>query len=171
MTADTTAPRRRPDEASFAALYREHSLGLTRLAFLMLGDRESAQDVVQEAFLGLYKRWPSLRDPTKALSYARSSVLNRCRSVLRKRRLPFFPTPELFAFSAESEALLDESRREVLKALHNLPPRQREALILRYFLDLSEAETATTMNITRGTAKSTVSRALTALSHHLEPPQ
>ncbi|MCD0451934.1 SigE family RNA polymerase sigma factor [Actinocorallia sp. API 0066] len=168
MTADT-APPRRVDERTFSALYRDHALGLTRLAYLMLADREAAQDVVQEAFLGLYRRWPSLRDKDKALTYARSAVLNRCRSLLRARRLPLRRTHEPPAWSAESEALLSEDRRQVLTALHRLPPRQREALVLRYFLDLTEEETAQAMGVTRGTAKSTVSRALTALSRHLEP--
>ncbi|WP_123670848.1 SigE family RNA polymerase sigma factor [Actinocorallia herbida] len=168
MTTETTAPRR-ADEGSFSSLYREHALGLTRMAFLMVGDREAAQDVVQEAFLGLYRRWPSLRDPSKALPYVRSAVLNRCRSLLRRRRLPFLGALEPPVWSAESEAILGEDRREVLAALHRLAPRQREALVLRYFLDLSEEETATAMGISRGTAKSTVSRALASLSRHLEP--
>ena len=68
------------------ALYRAHALGLIRLAVVMLGDRPAAEDAVQEAFCGLYRRWHSLADPAKALSYVRSSVINDCRTVLRRRR-------------------------------------------------------------------------------------
>jgi len=66
-------------------LYRAHALGLIRLAVVMLGDRPAAEDAVQEAFCGLYRRWHSLADPAKALSYARSSVINNCRTALRRR--------------------------------------------------------------------------------------
>src|SRR5947208_13942077 len=67
------------------ALYQAHALGLIRLAVVMLGDRPAAEDVVQEAFCGLYRRWDHLDDPQNALRYVRSSVLNGCRSVLRNR--------------------------------------------------------------------------------------
>ena len=66
------------------ALYQAHALGLIRLAYLMLGERQAAEDVVQEAFAGLYRRWDKLSDPGKALPYVRSSVLNGCRSQLRR---------------------------------------------------------------------------------------
>jgi DNA-directed RNA polymerase specialized sigma24 family protein len=73
-----------PDQA-VTALYQAHALGLIRLAVVMLGDRPAAEDVVQEAFCGLYRRWHTLSDTGKALSYVRSSVINGCRSVLRRR--------------------------------------------------------------------------------------
>jgi hypothetical protein len=67
------------------ALYQAHALGLLRLAVMMLGERQAAEDVVQDAFLGLFRRWGSLNDPERALAYVRSSVFNGCRTVLRKR--------------------------------------------------------------------------------------
>jgi len=73
-------------EAGVTALFEAHSLGLTRLAHIMLGDRSGAEDVVQEAFCGLYRRWPHLSDQAKALPYLRSCVLNGCRTVLRRTR-------------------------------------------------------------------------------------
>jgi len=82
-----TAAGLAPDQA-VTALYQAHALGLIRLAVVMLGDRPAAEDVVQEAFCGLYRRWHALSDTGKALSYVRSSVINGCRSALRKRRLP-----------------------------------------------------------------------------------
>ena len=67
-------------------LYQAHSVGLIRLGVVMLGDRAAAEDVVQEAFCGLYRRWPELADPARALPYVRSAVLNGCRSVRRHQR-------------------------------------------------------------------------------------
>jgi DNA-directed RNA polymerase specialized sigma24 family protein len=67
------------------ALYQAYATGLVRLAMLMLADQQAAEDVVQDAFLGRYRRWGTLADPGKALIYVRSSVLNGCRTVLRKR--------------------------------------------------------------------------------------
>jgi RNA polymerase sigma factor (sigma-70 family) len=167
------------------ALYEEHALGLVRLAVVMLGDRPAAEDVVQEAFCGLYRRWPGLSDPANALAYVRSSVINGCRSALRRRvRQPsladFGGVGGLGGFggfggadragesdSAESEVLLGEEHRQVLLAIRRLPARQREALVLRYYLDLDEGEIATSMRVSRGTVKSTTSRALAALGRIL----
>src|SRR3984957_7645225 len=67
------------------ALYQAHAVGLIRLAIVMLGDRAAAEDVVQDAFLGLYRHWDRLDDPGNALAYVRSAVLNRCRNALRQR--------------------------------------------------------------------------------------
>ncbi|MBA9007142.1 RNA polymerase sigma factor [Thermomonospora cellulosilytica] len=153
------------------ALYEGHALGLMRLALVMVGDRPTAEDVVQEAFLGLYRRWPHLRDRDRALTYARSAVLNGCRNVLRRRRLPFRAEHLPPIWSAEAAAIVGEDRREVMTALHRLPARQREALVLRYFCELSEAEIAETMRISRGTVKSTTSRAMAALARMLREVQ
>ena len=158
-----------PAEA-VTALYRAHALGLIRLAVVMLGDRPAAEDVVQEAFCGLYRRWYSLSDTGKALSYVRSSVINGCRSVLRRRprQAGLDPlTGEPPGESAESAALIGEEHRQVLTAIRRLPNRQREVLVLRFYLDLDEAEIARSMRISRGTVKSTTSRALAALGRIL----
>ena len=152
-------------------LYEAHALGLIRLAVIMLGDRPAAEDVVQEAFYGLYRRWPTLSDTTNALAYVRSSVINGCRSALRRRvRQPTFVGAEQAgeSDSAESSALLSEEYRQVLLAIRRLPSRQREALVLRYYLDLDEGEFAASMRVSRGTVKSTTSRALAALGRLLE---
>jgi RNA polymerase sigma-70 factor (sigma-E family) len=150
------------------ALYQAHAVGLIRLAFVMLNDRPTAEDVVQEAFCGLYRRWSSLSDPAKSLPYVRSSVLNGCRSVIRQRsRRERRVAADPPAASAEAAALIGEEHREVLVALRLLPPRQREALVLRFFLDLDEPQIASSMGISRGTVKSTVSRGLAALGQLL----
>jgi RNA polymerase sigma-70 factor (sigma-E family) len=160
-------------EASLAvtALYQAHALGLTRLAFIMLGDRHAAEDVVQEAFCGLYRAWDRLADHRNVPGYLRVSVLNGCRSNLRRaRRAPrALAVPP--AASAEADALASEEQRAAVAALRRLPPRQREALVLRYFAELPEQETALAMGVSRGTVKSTTARALTALGRMLREDQ
>jgi RNA polymerase sigma-70 factor (sigma-E family) len=148
-------------------LYRGHALRLTRMALLLLGDKPSAEDVVQEAFLGLFRGLGRLSDPGRAVAYLRISVLNGCRSVLRARkraRLRGAATDDPAVWSAESAALAGEDRREVLRAVARLPRRQREVLVLRYFLGLSDSEIAADLGVSRGTVASTASRALAALS-------
>jgi RNA polymerase sigma-70 factor (sigma-E family) len=156
-----------PDQA-VTALYQAHALGLIRLAVVMLGDRPAAEDVVQEAFCGLYRRWHTLSDTGKALSYVRSSVINGCRSVLRRRsRASAGPAGDRPVESAEATALVSEEHQQLLTAIRRLPDRQREALVLRFYLDLDEAGIAAAMQVSRGTVKSTTSRALAALERIL----
>ena len=155
------------------ALYQGHALGLVRLAVIMLGDQAGAEDVVQEAFLGLFRRWEALADPSSALAYVRSSVLNGCRSVRRREarsggpaRAAALASPPLE--SAEALALLGEEHREVLAAIRRLPDRQREAVVLRYYLDMTEDQAADAMGISRGTVKSATSRAVAAVGRMLK---
>jgi RNA polymerase sigma-70 factor (sigma-E family) len=163
------------DEA-VTVLYRAHALRLTRLAYVMLGDRGLAEDIVQEAFAGLHRRWGRLSDPSKAVFYLRSSVLNGCRSVLRRapaaRALTLVDIggdgPMSVVASAEAAALSAEERRALMSAIRRLPTRQREALVLRFYLDEPEAEIARLMGIRPGTVRSTTFRALAALGRLLE---
>jgi RNA polymerase sigma-70 factor (sigma-E family) len=152
------------------ALYQAHALALVRLAVLMTGDQPTAEDVVQDAFLGLYRRWQALDDAGKALGYLRSSVVNGCRSVhrVRYRRQGITIDPPGDADSAEAEAMLGEAHREVLAALRRLPQRQREAVVLRYYLDMTEEQAAQSMGVARGTVKSATSRGIAALARMLK---
>lgn len=149
------------------ALYRSHALGLTRLAFLVLGDRHAAEDVVQDAFCGLYRVWDRLPDRGNMAGYLRVSVLNGCRSAVRRASRAPRPLAMPPAASAESDVLAGEQQRATVAALRKLPPRQREALVLRYFGDLPEHEIAEAMGVSRGTVKSTTARGLAALSRIL----
>ena len=152
-------------------LFECHAVRLIRMAVLLVGDQSSAEDVVQDAFLGLYRGAGRLRDPANAVAYLRASVLNGCRSVLRSRKrawsslLTAAPDPPVW--SAESAAMAGEDRREVLRAVTRLPPRQREVLVLRYYLNLSDQQIAADLGVARGTVASTVSRALAALGREL----
>jgi RNA polymerase sigma-70 factor (sigma-E family) len=165
----TSAAAAQVTDREVTALYETHALSFIRLAYVMLGDRPAAEDVVQEAFLGLYKRWSQLRETASAPGYLRASVLNGCRMVLRSRaRRDHRAASELPWESAEATALVGEEHRHLLLAIRALPPRQRETLVLRYYLDLSEEETARSMGITPGTVKSATSRALAALGQRMQ---
>ena len=163
----------RDAENAVTGLYELHAVGFIRLAVIMLGDRAAAEDVVQDAFCGLYRRWHQLDDHGKALSYVRSAVLNGCRSQLRariraERRVAEASAGIDLAPSAEDGALLAEEHAEVLAALRKLPARQREALVLKFYLDLDEPGVAAAMGISAGTVKSTTSRAITSLGRLLQ---
>jgi RNA polymerase sigma-70 factor (sigma-E family) len=167
---------RPPDSAAAAvgALYESSALGLIRMAYVMLGDLPSAEDVVQEAFCGLYRRWDRLASTEGALSYVRTSVLNGCRSALRRRavRRGFVQhrilADEPPAASAETVALGGEERQEVIRALARLPHRQREVLVLRFYAELPDEQIARAMGIRPGTVRSTAFRALDALGRALK---
>lgn len=150
-------------------LYQAHALALVRVAKLLLGDQPSAEDVVQDAFLSLYRALPRLRDHDQILPYLRAAVINRSRSVLRARRraVPRKVQYEPPVSSAESAAILSEDRRAVLTAVARLPRRAREVLVLRYYLDLTDQEIAATLGVSRGTVSSTASRALAAIAPEL----
>ena len=155
-------------EAAVTALYQANALSLIRLAYIMLGDLQSAEDVVQEAFCGLYRRWDRLKDHSGALYYLRASVLNGCRSALRRRavrRRVLAHQPA--ADSAEAVVLGGEQREEVIRALGRLPHRQREVLVLRFYSELSDEEIARVMGIRQSTVRSAAYRALETLGRAL----
>ncbi|MET9359508.1 SigE family RNA polymerase sigma factor [Streptomyces sp. NPDC006632] len=152
-------------------LYHAHRLKMVRLAVMLVDDRAAAEDVVQDAFTALYRRHGErIEEIDNALAYLRTAVVNASRSVLRRRRTARGYTPPHVpdAPSAEERVVLDEEHREVLAALGQLTPRRREVLVLRYWSDLTEAEIAATLGISRGSVKSIASRALDALEKILE---
>ncbi|MEV6979194.1 SigE family RNA polymerase sigma factor [Kitasatospora sp. NPDC093806] len=163
--------RTREAGPSLTELYLTHRLSLVRLAVLLVDHQDQAEDVVQEAFAKLYQRHgEELDDLDNALAYLRTAVVNGARSVLRRRRTAreYVPPHEADAPSAEDHAVLNDEHRRVLVAMQELTARQREVLVLRYWSDLSESEIAEILAISRGTVKSTASRALDALEKKLE---
>ena len=146
-------------------LYRTHRMQMVRLAILLVDDISSAEDVVQEAFTGLYRNWGGLRDRNAAIGYLRTAVVNGSRSMLRRRRTAraYVPPDPGTARSAESLAMLSTEHQAVVSALADLAPRQREVLVLRYYGGLSEAEIAEATGLSKGTVKSTASRAVAKL--------
>ena len=166
----------RPDtkaDGPVAELFRRYRPDLLRLAVLLLGDRGLAEDVVQDAFVALHRRWPILADPAAAAGYLRVSVVNGARSAHRRRvtRWRHHTTAEPEALpAADAGVLLAEEHRTVLAAVRRLPRRQREVLVLRYWAGLSEAEIANTLAVSRGTVKTCASRALAKLEELLGGP-
>jgi RNA polymerase sigma-70 factor (sigma-E family) len=169
--ANHLAMRWTADEA-VTHLFAAHYRPLVRLATLLLADAAVAEEVTADAYVGLHARWRSLRDPDNALAYLRSSVVNRSRSALRHRgvvaRFVAVAVPPDDAPSAESTVLGRLRRDELIAALAGLPGRQREALILRYYADLSEAQVAAAMGCSRGAVKSHTARGLAALRQRIE---
>jgi RNA polymerase sigma-70 factor (sigma-E family) len=151
-------------------LYSMHYLPLVRLAGLLIGDVAAAEEVVQDSFVVMHSRWRRLCDRDKALSCLRQSVVNRSRSVLRHRVVVDGNAPERPAGmpSAAYGAIVLLECSAVVAALHALPPRQREALVLRYYGDMSEAQTASVMGISRARVKTHTAIAMSALRSILE---
>jgi len=151
-------------------IYAGYYNQLVRLALLLVHDLQTAEEVVQDAFEAMHKACRRLRDSEKALSYLRQTVVNRSRSVLRHRKVvdmhPPKPAPD--EPSAEHAVIALLERSAVISALRVLPGRQREAIVLRYYADLSEADIAKVMGISRGAVKSHTARAMAALKTILE---
>jgi RNA polymerase sigma-70 factor (sigma-E family) len=157
-------------DRAVTAIYTEHYRSLVRLAAFLVRDTSTAEEVVQDSFVAMHGAWRRLRDTDKALSYLRQSVVNRSRSVLRHRMVvdKNTPKPPPDMPSAEHGAIIQLERSAVVSALRSLPERQREALVLRYYGDLSEAQIASVMGISRGAVKSHTARAMSALRAVLE---
>jgi RNA polymerase sigma-70 factor (sigma-E family) len=163
-------PTRWDADEAVTALYGAHYRPLVRLAALLLRDAGEAEEVVQDAFVAMHTGWHRLRDADRALGYLRRSVVNGSRSALRRRavRERHRPAPVPDAASAEYHALLAVEHRAVVDAVRALPERQREAIVLRYYADLSEADAARAMGISTGAVKSHTARGMAALRTNLE---
>lgn len=155
-------------DTALEELYAGHYPGLVRMAVLLVRDQGLAEDVVQDSFVAVHRRWRAI-DQGNAPAYLRQTVVNRCRSALRHRTVVdrHRPAPPPDAVGADESVLLAERRDAVLDALAQLPTRQREVLVLRHYLDLTEREIAATLDISPGSVKSHASRARVALRGHL----
>jgi RNA polymerase sigma-70 factor (sigma-E family) len=176
LTATAFVPEVRPAPSVWDAdrvvteIYLGEYKSLVRLAVLLVHDVQTAEEVVQDAFEAMHTAWRRLRDSEKALSYLRQAVVNKSRSVLRHRTVvdKNAPKPAPDEPSAEQAAMTLIERSAVIAALRALPERQREAIVLRYYADLSEADIAATMGISKGAVKSHTARAMAALKSILE---
>lgn len=171
MAFRPTRSTRVDTDDALAVLHREQYRSLVRLANLLLGDQGRSEEVVQDAFVKLQLRWGGLRRLDRAPAYLRSAVLNGARSTLRHGKVVFrhaerrtvapdVPSPEAGAMAA-----VEHDR--VVAALRQLPARQREALALRYYLDLSERDMAAAMGVSAGSVKTHLSRGLASLAQLL----
>lgn len=152
-------------------LYAREYRKLVRLAVLLLGDVQSAEEAVQDAFIAMHSGWESVRDADKAFPYLRRAVVNKARSVLRHRLVTakYAPAPPPDEPSAEQRVLESLERSAVVVALRGLPVRQREAIVLRYYAGLSEAEIAAAMGVSKGSVKSHTARGMSTLRATLAP--
>ncbi len=151
-------------------LFEAHYASLVRMARLLVDDRETAEDVVMDAFTSLYRRWTAVRDPDEAYRYVRSCVLNGARSQLRRRRLLRRHESGTSQQEAAGDGLetKEADRSTVTQLLRTLPYRQRQVLVLRYFIDLTEAQIAYELGVSPGSVKTHASRGLAALARALE---
>jgi RNA polymerase sigma-70 factor (sigma-E family) len=149
---------------------------LLRTGYLVVGDLAEAEDLVQETLMRVAKRWPRVRSMDHPAAYARRILINlaldRSRRHSRERRELDGPPLEDRADEGSSRDLgRVDAQSELVSALGTLPPRQRAVLVLRYFVDLPEAEVAAALGCSLGTVKSTASRGLARLEQELRPPQ
>jgi RNA polymerase sigma-70 factor (sigma-E family) len=151
-------------------IYGAYYHSLVRLAVLLVHDTATAEEVVQESFVAMHTAWRRLRDQQRALAYLRQSVVNRSRSELRHRVVVdrYAPGPAPDEPSAEQDAMVSLERDAVVAALRALPARQREALVLKFYADLPEAQIAAAMGISRGAVKSHTARAMAAIRAALD---
>jgi RNA polymerase sigma-70 factor (sigma-E family) len=153
-----------------AALYSAHFRSLVRLATLLVQDVASAENIVNDSFVSLRGARDRRRSNQEVLSYLRASVVNRSRSVLRHRAVIDHnaPKPPPDMPSAEHGAMALIERSSVVAALRSLPDRQREVVVLRFYADLSDAQIAEAMGISRGAVKVHTARAMSALRRVLK---
>jgi RNA polymerase sigma-70 factor (sigma-E family) len=157
-------------DTALTALYTSHYRQLVRLAALLLDDLSVSEEVVQDAYVRMHGSWHRIRDPDAAIGYLRTTVVNLARSRLRRRMVAqrHAPKPMPDAASAEHGAFERLERDRLIRALRELPARQRECLVLRYYADLSEAQIAETMGISPGAVKSHASRGMATLRASLQ---
>jgi RNA polymerase sigma-70 factor (sigma-E family) len=152
------------------ALFREHGPSLVRMARLFVDDRNAAEDLVQEAFIRLSRSAHRIEDRSRAAAYLRSIVLNLARDhnrrglVSLRHQLP----ADTGAASFEDEIVVREDQRRVIDALRGLALRQRDCIVLRYYLELPVAEIAATLGISENSVKTHLKRGLASLEGRLE---
>ncbi|HWF53633.1 MAG TPA: SigE family RNA polymerase sigma factor [Solirubrobacteraceae bacterium] len=158
-------------EPDFDRFVADSAPALLRAGYLIVWDLQDAEDLVQETFVKLAKRWPRVRSMEHQVAYARRILLNLALdgSTKRARRRDELAgeLPDV-RVAPDAESAVD-TQDELVRALATLPPRQRAVLVLRYFLDLPEAEVAEALQCSLGTVKSTASRGLARLQETLRP--
>ena len=147
-------------DAEFTAFVRSATPTLTRTAYLLTGDRETASDLVQEAFVRTYLAWRRVR-PEEATAYARRVLVNL--DIDRRRRRPAVPSEHVDRPVPNTAEATSDDRDQVVRMLATLPETQRRVIVLRYFDDLTEADVAQHLGISVGAVKSSCSRGLAKL--------
>lgn len=157
------------DAEDFAAYVRARSATLLRTAYLITGNRNDAEDLLQTALAKVYLAWPRIQDKAAADMYVRRTLVNTHTSAWRRRRVDEYPTETLPESPTTNDPYATHDLRDALwTALSKLSRRQRTIVVLRYYEDLSEADTAAALGVSVGTVKSTMHHALAKLRGDLE---
>jgi RNA polymerase sigma-70 factor (sigma-E family) len=154
----TTVVERSDEEDGFVALYRARYEPMVRLAYLMVGDRAVAEELVQDAFVSVHRSWDRATQPS---AYLRTAVVNQCRSWGRRRTLEVLRRP-----APPDPAVLVAD--ELWDVLAGLPPRQRAAIVLRFYEDLPDEEIATLLGCRVPTVRTAIFRGLAKLREVVE---
>jgi RNA polymerase sigma-70 factor (sigma-E family) len=157
-------------EQRLADLYWRHAGDAVRLAFLLTGDQHAAEDIVQDAFVRLFGRFQELRSPEAFEIYLRRTVVNLSRDRFRRLRLERDHAAREANSSSRQLGVASqiEDRELIRHALHGLPHRQRAALVLRFYADLSEQQTAEVLQCSVAAVKSLVTRATASLRERMK---
>ncbi|MFG1677351.1 SigE family RNA polymerase sigma factor [Micromonospora sp. NPDC049282] len=161
MRLETEGGGGRERQVAFTRFFHDHGKHLARLAYLLIGDRSDAEDIAQDTLIEIYRRWGEVRADT-AVAYARVAVVNRSRSLQRRRAVARRFAPRLAQRDDTGPADLPD--RWLWDMVQSLPRRQREVVVLRYWCDLGEADIARVLGISAGTVKSSGHRAHTRLA-------
>lgn len=156
-------------QGRLAELYLAHAAGAARLAYLMTGDRDLADDIAQEAFIKLAGRFRDLRNPDAFGAYLRTTVINLTRGHFRRKRVERAYLDKQRGRSERTESIPDvEGRDEMWSALQQLSHRQRAVIVLRYYEDLSERQAADVLGCSVGAVKSLTNRAVESLREQMK---
>jgi RNA polymerase sigma-70 factor (sigma-E family) len=155
----------RPEDTdtAFCEYVSARGTALLRIAFMLTGNKQDAEDLVQAALAKTYLAWAKIQDRAALDQYVRRAMVNTHISWWRRRKLEEFPTDELPDQAVDDHAGASDRAEVVRRALDRLPERMRAAVMLRYFEDMTEPEIASALGISLGTVKSTVSRAVAKL--------
>ena len=151
------------DDRDFREFVRERSRALLRAAYLLTGNRADAEDLVQSVLAKTYLAWDRIEDRAALDGYVRRAMVNTHISWWRRRRVEEFPTDEVPDQAVADHSVGSDIQDSLQRAIARLPQRMRDAVMLRYYEDMTEAEVAEVLGVSLGTVKSTVSRAVAKL--------
>jgi RNA polymerase sigma-70 factor (sigma-E family) len=174
-TVPLTAPleavsAHQPFDERLIELYHTYAADLLEMLWVYVGDKSTAEDLVQESFIRVHRAWARLETGTAARAYLRTTAFNLARSGFRRKvvALRHHPSPPAPSGSPEIEVILSEDQQEVATALRALPARQRQCIVLRYWGDLADHEVAAELGISVNSVKTHVRRGMAGMAKHLE---
>ena len=175
MRTGATPPESRTERTTddFARLYQAQYRRLVQMSYLLLGDQSQAEEVVQDAFANVYQRWSAIADLPYIDGYLGRAVVNGCRMQLRSRvrqSRPLPLAPDRAASDPFDAVMLRSNQQQLMGALDELSARQRECVVARYLLELSEGEAGRLLGLSVGSVRTHTHRGLKALQKRLVKP-